>query len=189
MWNKDKKDKDVEEQEEVQEADEIQKLKDEAEKWKNEYYRALADTQNLRKLLEEEQREAIRFRSLGFLEKLLPSLDSFYIALSAEPTNQESKNYQTGFRFIYRSINEALSEEGVKEILPSVGDKFDPLSMHAVETEETEDEKQVGTVSYVYTKGYFLHERLVQPARVKVYKGKEVPVEEPVNEKPRAEEA
>ena len=49
--------------------------------WKNEYYKAFADTQNLRRSLEEESRSAIRYRAEGFLENLLPALDSFHMAL------------------------------------------------------------------------------------------------------------
>ena len=52
---------------------------------------AYADTANLRKSLEADHREALRYRAEGFVENLLPALDSFYMALSAEPTSQEAK--------------------------------------------------------------------------------------------------
>lgn len=139
----------------------------EAEKWKNEYYLSLADTQNLRKSLQEDHREVIRYRAEGFLDELIPALDSFYVALSVAPKSDEAKNYQQGFQYIYNQIQNALVEEGVSEILPKVGEAFDPTLMHAVDVEEGETEN---AVAKVYSKGYKLHDRLIRPAMVRVYK-------------------
>lgn len=154
--------------------------KKEAEDWKNKYYLNLADTQNLRKSLEKDHSEAIRYRSEGFLEGLLPSLDSFYIALEADPSTPEAKNYKIGFQYIYNQIESVLFNEGVSEIAPKAGDKFDPSYMHAVDT--TVGEKE-GLVSFVHAKGYRLHDRLVRPAMVNVTK-----LADQTPEAPKAEE-
>jgi len=145
---------------------EEEKLKEEALDWKNKYYMAYADLQNLRKNLEEEQREALRYRASGFLDKLLPALDSFYFALKFEPQSEEAKKYQQGFIYIYKQISQGLEDEGVSEVEPKVGDKFDPSLMHALEVISGEKE---GTIAEVCSKGYRLHERLIRPALVKVY--------------------
>jgi molecular chaperone GrpE len=144
----------------------------EAEKWKNSYYLELADTQNLRKSLEKDHQEALRYRSQGFLENLLPALDSFYIALEATPQSPEAKNYQQGFSYIYNQIEAALESEGVKDIVPKIGDPFDPKTMHAV---DTKDGDRDGLVVQIYSKGYQLHDRLVRPVMVAVSKKKEEP--------------
>lgn len=145
---------------------ETEKLKQEAGDWKNKYYMAYADLQNLRKNLEEEQREAIRYRASGFLDKLLPALDSFYFALKFDPQGDEAKKYQQGFVYIYKQISQGLADEGVSEVEPKVGDDFDPSSMHALEALVGGKE---GTIAEVCSKGYRLHERLIRPALVKVY--------------------
>ena len=77
--------------------EEIERLKAESDHWKNEYYRAYADTKNLRNNLEKDFKEAMRYRSEGFIEELLPVLDSFHMALANEPTDQALKNYLIGF--------------------------------------------------------------------------------------------
>ena len=59
--------------------EEIEKLKKEIEKWKNDYYLAFADTQNLRKALEKDYSNALKYRAEGFLEKLLRLLCSLNI--------------------------------------------------------------------------------------------------------------
>ncbi|MBO6280035.1 MAG: nucleotide exchange factor GrpE [Bacilli bacterium] len=146
-------------------AEENEKLKADVEHWKNEYYRAYADTKNLRNNLEKDYKEAMRYRSEGFIEDLLPVLDSFHMALANEPTDPALKNYLTGFQYVYRNLVSILENEGVKEISPNVGDEFDSRSMNAVDTEEGEKEN---LILKVYGKGYKLHDRIIRPAMVQV---------------------
>ena len=147
--------------------EELDKLKEDVSHWKNEYYRAYADTQNLRKSLEKDHKEAMKYRAEGFIESLLPVLDSFYIVLKNEPDDPALKNYLIGFQFIYKNLVSALENEGVSEISPNINDKFDANIMNAVEVEESE-EKEEGLVTKVMTKGYKLHDRLIRPANVVV---------------------
>ena len=137
-----------------------------ANHWKNEYYRAYADTKNLRSQLEKDHLAAMKYRAEGFIEELLPVLDSFYTVLKNEPTNPELKNYLIGFQYIYRNLVTALENEGVKEIAPQKGDKFSPDTMNAVETVESEGEENL--VVDVHLRGYKLHDRLIRPANVTV---------------------
>ena len=165
---KEEKGKDKKKIQELQEQ--LEKAKADVEHWKNEYYRAYADTKNLRNNLEKEHSEAIRYRAMGFIEELLPVLDSFHVVLENEPPSEEVKNYLVGFQFIYRNMVAALENEGVKEIAPKVGDKFSDKTMDAVDVTESEGEEDL--VTKVYAKGYELHGRLIRPARVSVSKHK-----------------
>lgn len=160
---------------------ELAKEKEESAKWKNSYYTAYADLDNLRKELEKDHRDALKYRAEGFLENLLPALDSFYIALQSAPTSTEAKNYQVGFTYIYNQMTSVLAQEGVSEIIPKPGDKFDPMLMHAVDTAEGEAD---GLVSKTLAKGYKLKDRLVRPAMVVVTKKKADAKQEPSDAKP-----
>lgn len=146
--------------------EEKEKAKADAEHWKNEYFRAYADTQNLRKQLEKDHMSAMKYRAEGFIDELLPVLDSFYAVLKNEPTDPNLKNYLIGFQYIYRNLVSALESEGVTEIAPKVGDKFSPETMQAVDTKESEGEENI--VLDVQFKGYKLHDRLIRPANVTV---------------------
>ncbi|MCR5078861.1 MAG: nucleotide exchange factor GrpE [Bacilli bacterium] len=153
---------------------EIAKLNEQLEKanadrdnWKNEYYKAYADTQNLRKSLEQDSRNAVRYRAMGFLENLLPALNAFHLALDNPAPTPEARNYQIGFSYIYSQLVAALESEGVSEISPKIGDKFDLDSMHAVDTDPRDDMEE-GLVTKVLSKGYRLHDRLVSAAMVRV---------------------
>ena len=146
--------------------EEKEKAKADAEHWNNEYFRAYADTQNLLKQLEKDHMSAMKYRAEGFIDELLPVLDSFYAVLKNEPTDPNLKNYLIGFQYIYRNLVAALENEGVTEIAPKVGDKFSPDTMQAVDTKESEGEENV--VLDVQFKGYKLHDRLIRPANVTV---------------------
>ena len=159
--------------------EEISRLEKEVEYWKNEYYRAYADTQNLRKSLEKDHQNAVKYRAEGFIDNLLPVLDSFHVVLSQEPEDPNLRNYLVGFQFIYRNLVSVLENEGVNEIAPKVGDKFDASTMNAVEVQETDGEE--GLITKVITNGYKLHDRLVRPANVVVSK-------HPHEEEPKPEE-
>jgi len=147
--------------------DKLAKLSADLEHWKNEYYRAYADMQNLRKQVEKDHREAIRYRAAGFVENLLPILDGFHMALQAEAKTEEMKNFLIGFEFIYRNLVTVLENEGVSEISPKVGDKFDPSTMQAIET-VYEEGCEPNKVLKVNVKGYKLHEHLIRPSIVVV---------------------
>ena len=165
---KEKKSKDEKKIKELEEQ--LEKAKADLEHWKNEYYRAYADTKNLRTSLEKEHSEAIKYRAIGFIEELLPVLDSFHMALANEPNSPELKNYLVGFQFVYRNLVQVLENEGVSEIAPKVGDKFDDKTMNAVDITEQEGEENL--VVKVYGNGYQLHQRLIRPAMVSVSKNK-----------------
>ena len=161
---------------------EIEKWKADANHWKNEYYRAFADTKNLRNRLEKDQSRAIKYRAEGFIEALLPILDSFYLALQNEPTDPALKNYLTGFQYIYRNLVSVLQSEGVSEIAPKVGDKFDPMTMNAMDV--VESEKDANCVAKVYAQGYKLHDLIIRHAMVTVTAKPKAKEEKPETEKP-----
>ena len=149
----------------------LDKANADCEHWKNEYYKAYADTQNLRKSLHEETLSAIKYRAEGFLSDLLPALDAFHVALESPAPTPECKNYLVGFGYIYNQLIAALTSEGLVEMSPKEGDRFDATYMHAVEEIESET-VEPGHVASVYAKGYKLHDRLIRPARVAVAKAK-----------------
>ena len=122
--------------------------------------------QNLRKHIEADHKEAMKYRIEGFVGELLPILDSFHLALANEAKNEEMKNFLTGFTYIYKNLVNVLENEGVKEIEPKISDEFDPSLMQAIETKV--DVNNPNKVLKVVTKGYKLHERLVRPAMVVV---------------------
>ncbi len=163
-----RKEKEPSEEEGLEKA--LKEAQSESAKWKNKYYEAYADLANLRKSLEKDHAEALKYRAAGFLDEIIPVLDNFYIALGAEANSEEAKNYKIGFSYIYNQLVSALVNEGVKEADVKVGDSFDEKTMHAIEAVESEGEPN--KVLTVHQKGYYLKDRLIRPAMVSVSKKK-----------------
>ena len=150
--------------------------------WKNEYYRAYADTKNLRSKLEKDFKEAVKYRVEGFVDELLPILDSFESVLKQDVQDPNLKNYLVGFQYVYKNLLAVLENEGVKAFVPKVDDKFDPHTMDAIDTVEGEKDN---IITKVYASGYKLHDHLIRPARVQVSTTKK---EEPEKAEEKPEE-
>lgn len=147
--------------------EEIENLKAEVLSWKEKAYRTAADTDNLRKSYERDHENLLKYRAMGFVEKLLPVLDSFHLSLMVKPKDPALANYVKGFEMIYRQMLTALEQEGVKEIAPGIGDEFDPENMQAIDVKDGEEDNKI---VQVYSNGYILKDRLVRPAMVVVSK-------------------
>ena len=147
----------------------INELNEELAKWQDQFAKALntaAHHENLSKYYKNEYERFAKYRSQAMIEKLLPVLDSFQMAFSMQPTTDEAKNYKIGFEFILRMFKDALEQEGVKEIVPVVGQEFDANFQQAVETIEIEDVKEANKIQKVILNGYMLKDRLIRPANV-----------------------
>ena len=151
---------------------EIEDLNKQVFDWQQKYALALntaAHHENLMKHYKQEYENFAKYRSQAMIEKIIPALDSFQMAFSLPATTKETENYRIGFEFILRQLKDALENEGVMEIAPVVGNKFDHNVHSAVESVETEDEKLVGTIQSVRLNGYKLKDRLIRQATVVVY--------------------
>ena len=144
--------------------EEIEKAKADMEHWKNEYYKAYADMANLRKDIEKDHQEIKKYRIEGFVDNLVRILDAFDMALKNEKKNEETKNYLTGFKYVYSQLIDLIKSEGVEVIEPKIGDKFDETTMHAVETVEDDGEENI--VKVVSCKGYKLYNHLIRASMV-----------------------
>ena len=129
--------------------------------------------ENLSKYYQKEYDKMMKYRSQSIIESLLPSLDGFEMAFRFEAKTPEAQSYRVGFEFVYKLLKDALISEGVSEITPKVGDKFDSNVHQAVDTIETEDENLINTIKEVLLNGYMLKDRIIRPANVKIYVKKE----------------
>lgn len=152
----------------IKKDEEITKLQADLNHWKNEYFKAYADMANLRKSMEKDQKDIYKYRIEGFVEDLIPVLDAFDFAFKVEPTNDELRNYLTGFQYVHNQLIQILTNEGIELIEPKIGDVFDLNNMQAVETIDDEGDENI--IKKINLKGYRLHEHLIRPAMVVVSK-------------------
>jgi molecular chaperone GrpE len=132
--------------------------------------RTTADLENYRKRAAREKQEAIRYANESLLEKLMPVLDNFDMALSAAENNQTgaAQSLQQGIQMIFQQFRTALQNAGLEEI-DALGKAFDPHLHEAIAQQESADSPE-GQVLQQVRKGYKLRDRLLRPASVVVAK-------------------
>src|SRR6185295_17527384 len=102
--------------------------------------RATADLENFKKRAARERQEAIKFANASLLEKLIPALDNFDMALAAA-NNADSpslESLKTGITMIHNQLKAALADAGVEEI-DATNQPFDPNLHEAVSHQDSAD--------------------------------------------------
>lgn len=132
--------------------------------------RTTADFENFKKRAAREKIESAQYASASLLQKLLPVLDNFEMALAAAQTAQGDKlaSLQSGVLMIQQQLKSALAENGLEEI-DAAGKPFDPNFHEAISQQESADVPE-GSVLQQLRKGYRLKDRLLRPATVIVAK-------------------
>ena len=133
-----------------------------------EYLRALADFDNLRRRTARENEVSRRIALEALILDLLPVLDNFDRAAQAANVGATTDSVKKGLDLIQRQLREALCKHGLTEY-SCVGTQFDPRKAEAISFVHT-DEQKPGTVVSEICKGYACGERILRPARVVVAK-------------------
>jgi molecular chaperone GrpE len=141
-------------------------LRAENEQLKNRYLRTLADFENFRKRNEREKADFFKHALGAVLKDILPVLDNFDRALEHA---EEGDEFHKGVLLIYKQLFDVLQRHGLKPI-DETGVHFDP-NIHEAVIREEDASVPNHTVAAVLQKGYFLHDRLLRPALVKVAVG------------------
>ncbi len=151
--------------EDINEESEIEKLTKEIDKLKNDYARAYADTENLKKRLTAEAEQTRKYRIQSFAKEVLPVIDNLERAL-ATPVHESDESFKKGIEMTYNQLLSALKNEGVEEI-DCLNKPFDANLEQAIMQEKKEDVDS-GIVIQILQKGYVLKDRILRPAMVKV---------------------
>jgi len=140
----------------------------EAEKLREDWLRAKADTENVRRRATEDVAKAHRFGIEGFASALLAVKDSLDAALVVENTSIES--FKEGVEITARQLENVFDKFAIKVINPA-GEKFDPHRHQAIS--QVDSAQEANTVVAVLQKGYLLHDRVLRPALVTVAKARD----------------
>ncbi|HEX7808538.1 MAG TPA: nucleotide exchange factor GrpE [Thermoanaerobaculia bacterium] len=141
-------------------------LRAENQQLKDRVLRTLADFENFRKRTDREKADFFRYATGALMKDILPVLDNFDRALDHAAEGDE---FHKGVLLIYKQLFDVLEKAGLRTI-DEANVPFDPNIHEAVVREENESLPS-HTVAAVLQKGYFLHDRLLRPALVKVAVG------------------
>lgn len=138
--------------------------------YRDKYLRALAEYDNLKKRVEKEKQDTIKFSNQFLIIELFPIMDSFDSAINTVESTNNKESFLKGLKMLQKEFHRILEVNGLKRI-KTVGEKFDP-NIHQAEEEIRTDKFPEGTVAEEIRSGYLLNDRLLRPALVKVSKGK-----------------
>jgi molecular chaperone GrpE len=150
--------------------DEVANLRREIADLRDRSMRTLADFDNFRKRSERERQESRKYALAEPMRDFLGIMDNLDLALSAAGSADDLKR---GVEMIHRQMLDLLRRHGVKEV-SALNQPFDPAVHEAVSRDE-DPTVSTPTVTGEMRRGYFLHDRLLRPAMVKV----SVPAEAP----------
>lgn len=160
--------------EEAVTAERLAKAEAEAARLKNEYLRALAETENVRKRAARERQEASQYAISAFARDLLSVADNLQRALAAVDPQAKAVDPAlqaliSGVEMTEKELLTIFERYGIKPI-PAEGQPFDP-HVHEAMYELPDPSVPQGTVVQVVQPGYTLHDRTLRPARVGIARG------------------
>ena len=140
----------------------------EVEKLREDFLRAKAETENVRRRATDDVAKAHRYGVEGFSGALLAVKDSLDAALVVENSSIES--FKEGVEITARQLDAVFEKFAIRVVNPQ-GEKFDPHRHQAIS--QVESDQEPNTVVSVLQKGYLIHDRVLRPALVMVAKARE----------------
>ncbi len=145
---------------------EIKKKDEEVAILRRDFVKLQAETENYKKRMLKEKNDFAQFANEKLIKELVPIYENLDRALNADETSTE--NLKAGVDMILKSFTSLLEKEKVKPI-PSVGEKFDPKIHEALSQIESADEEE-NTILQEFSKGFYLNDRVLRPAKVVISK-------------------
>lgn len=149
----------------------IKELQEQAEKYKENYLRSVADFDNYRRRMVREIEEIRKNAAFSIIEDLLPILDNLNLGIEASKKGENAGVTIQGFQLVLDQFKAVLVSNGLQEINPQGGMPFDHNEHECVSiipNPEIEENKIINVVRL----GYRLNSRLIRPASVIVSSGK-----------------
>lgn len=148
--------------------EELKRREEELHRLNDRFLRLAAEFDNYKKRMVREREELQRSANEELILGLLPVLDNLERALAAARAQAEFQALLEGVEMTLRLFLAALEKVGVKP-MEALGQEFDPRFHQAVLLVESPDGLDNMVVEEV-ERGYFLDDRVLRPARVKVSK-------------------
>jgi len=147
----------------------FKELLEEKERFLNSLLRIRADLENSKKISERENGKYKVYALEQILKKLVDHYDDLVRAFNLMKMLKDIDGIRAGFEIIVKNFEKLLAEEGVKA-MNSEGELFDPYKQEALLVEEGQNNVPDNTILEELDKGYFLNDKILRPAKVKISK-------------------
>ncbi len=148
----------------------VEALQADVEKYKDQFLRANAEMENIRRRSQNEIINTRKFAIEGFVRELLQVQDSLQLASQVTLSGNNSdavKQMLEGLQLTCKQLDAVFEKFDIQMISPAKGDKLDPKK-HQTMSMQPSDEVAPNHVLAVVQKGYLLKGRLLRPAMVLV---------------------
>jgi molecular chaperone GrpE len=149
----------------------LHRLEEENAALKDQLLRRAAEFENFRKRLYRDKEESIRYANAMLLSDVIPIIDDFERAIQSAQQSKDFAAFHSGVTLIERQLVSVLERNwGLKRFAARTGpdgELFDPEKHQAIAVEQTALLDQP-VVLENYQNGYYLHDRVLRPAQVKV---------------------
>lgn len=145
----------------------VESLKAQVEERTTQYMRIAADFDNFRKRSQKEKEDLEQQVKRTTITELLPIVDNFERARShLKPQSDAEMAIHKSYQGVYKQLVDCLKRLGVSPMRPE-GKEFDP-NLHEAVMRQPTDEQPEGTILEELVRGYFLGDRVLRHALVKV---------------------
>ncbi|MCC7271733.1 MAG: nucleotide exchange factor GrpE [Alphaproteobacteria bacterium] len=155
----------------------IAALESEVAALKDQYLRAVAETDNVRRRGDRERQDALKYGASSFAKDMLSVADNLRRALDALPpearSEERTRAFVDGVELTERELLAAMGRHGIERVAP-LDVPFDH-HRHQAMFEVPGTGKPAGTVVQCLQPGYVMHDRLLRPALVGVAKDAPAP--------------
>jgi molecular chaperone GrpE len=145
---------------------ELDKLREENAKLKDDYLRAYADLENTKKRCAADMEKQAKYAISSFAKDLLTVADNLHRALTAVENDdaEQLQQFKKGVELTEMELMKVLNKFGITK-MESVGNVFDP-AFHQVVQEVEDKTKPAGTIVAELQTGYMINGRLLREAMV-----------------------
>ncbi len=147
----------------------IDALKTELDKWKNDFLYLKAEFENFKKRSIKERSDLIKYGGEYAFIGILAVLDNFDRALKVSSEEGSFKSLKDGVELIAKEFRSVLQQYGVTEI-PAQGARFDP-ALHDAVGSANSDTVAEGYVASVVKTPYKFHDKIIRAGQVIVSLG------------------
>lgn len=157
---------------EVAEHDRVTELEKQLEDANSKALYAAAETQNVRRRLEQELQQATSYAAAGFARDMLAIKDHLDRALAVVGddlrADKTASQFLAGIEATSRELESVFARHGISRV-KSVGEPLDP-HRHQAMLEIPTGDAEPGTIVEEMQPGYMMKDRLLRPALVAVAK-------------------
>ncbi len=147
---------------------EYQSLLEEKSTLTDQMLRIRADSENFRRRMLKEKEDSVAYANASLISDILTVIDNLERALQS---SEQTKDFQTlydGVSLMEKDFLSLLEKNwGLKKMVDIESEPFDP-EKHEAYFKESSADCSTDTVGQVLQNGYYLHDRVLRSAKVKV---------------------